>query len=71
MDARREPQPNVHHLARLATPQTRGFAATLRADTDLSASLCHKPLTVMTPPRVLLRGLHLKSVLAQGWIIHG
>jgi hypothetical protein len=71
MDARREPQPNVHHLTRLATPQTRGFAATLRASTNLSASLWRKPLTVMTPLRVLLRGLHLKLVLAQGWIIHG
>jgi len=71
MDARREPPPNVHHWARLATPQTRGFAATLRAKADLSASLCRKPLAVITPPRVLLRGLHLKSALAQGWIIHG
>jgi len=79
MDARREPPPNVHHCARLATPQTRGFAATLRAKADLSASLCptgisfghRKPLAVMTPRRVLLRGLHLKAALAQGWFIHG
>ena len=33
-------------LASLATPQTRGFAATLRAGVCLSASLCRQPLVV-------------------------
>jgi hypothetical protein len=46
MDARRKSPPNVVHWARLATPQTREFEATLRAGASLRASLCRKPLVV-------------------------
>ena len=42
----REPPPNVIHCARLATPQTRFWAVTLRAGVGLSASLCRKPFVV-------------------------
>ena len=46
MDARREPRPMVIPLARLATPQTRGFAATLRAAAALRTCRCRKPPVV-------------------------
>jgi hypothetical protein len=46
MDARRKSPPNVVHWARLATPQTREFEATLRAGAPLRAYLCRKPLVV-------------------------
>jgi len=71
MDARREPQPNVHHLARLATPQTRGFAATLRANADLRCSPRSKTRGGVITVSGLRQRDALKSVLAQGWIIHG
>jgi len=46
MDARREEQRMVIPFASFATPQTRGFAATLWAGAYLRTSLCRKPLVV-------------------------
>jgi hypothetical protein len=46
MDARRKLPPNVVHCARLATPQTHEFGATLRAGVSLCTSLCRKPFVV-------------------------
>src|SRR5436309_15378121 len=71
MDARRGPTSRLFAWTRLATPQTRFVAATLRAGAKSGTGGCCKPLVVQSTTARLAPTPAPDLAPAQGCLIHG